>query len=135
LGIQIFDFNKEHLLSFAGDLTVGNLIKVMHLAITDEANLCGVHEDQNNDPAFSSVPVTSKFILVDDKRFQVSIIMYSRQSIFNYRYLKQKNTTYGPAVIFVMSCSHFCDEFLLQNSSRTKIHSSRQLSKTRFGKN
>jgi hypothetical protein len=41
----------------------------MRLAITDEANLCGVHEDQNNDPKFPSVPVFSKFILVGEKGF------------------------------------------------------------------
>jgi hypothetical protein len=70
------------------------------LVITDEANLCGVHEDQNNDPKFSSGPVFSKFILVGEIRFQVSVIMYSRQPISNY--LKQKNRTYGPAVTFVL---------------------------------
>jgi hypothetical protein len=100
LGMTIFDYGKERLLSFAGTLADGNLIEAMRLAITDESNLCGIHEDQNNDPAFPSVPVFSKFIWVDEKRFRVSIIMYSRQSISDY--LKRKNKTYGPAVTFVM---------------------------------
>jgi hypothetical protein len=84
LSLRIFGFDDKHLLSFAGDLAEGNLIKAICLAIMDEVNLCGVHEDQNNNPKFSSAPVFSKFILVGEKRFRVSVIMYSRQSISDY---------------------------------------------------
>ena len=85
---------------FAGDLAQGNQIEAMRLALTDEANLCGVHEDKQNDKDFPGVPVFSRFISLKEKRYQVSIIMYSRQSISDY--FKRLKETYGPAVVFVM---------------------------------
>ncbi len=72
----------------------------MRCAITDEFNLCGVHEDQKNDSEFPSVPVFSRFISLNGKQYRVSIIMYSRKSISDYQ--KRKNITYGPAISFVM---------------------------------
>jgi hypothetical protein len=68
LELQIFDFDNERLQNFVGDLAKGNTIKALHLAITDEANLCGIHEDQKNDREFPSVPVFSKYILLEAKR-------------------------------------------------------------------
>jgi hypothetical protein len=96
-----FQFQEERLLEFAGALATGNMIEAMRLAITDESNLCGVHVDHKNDVNYPSVPVFSKFIFLNAKRYRVSIIMYSRQSISDY--LKRKNTTYGPAVSFVLA--------------------------------
>jgi hypothetical protein len=59
MGLRIFDFSQERLLKFAGELVAGNQIEAMRVAITDEYNLCGVHEDQKNDSDFPSVPVFS----------------------------------------------------------------------------
>lgn len=65
MGLQIFNYNSKHLATFAGDLVVGNTIEaMMRLTITNQSNLCGVHKDQNNDPAFSSIPVFSKCRMV-----------------------------------------------------------------------
>jgi hypothetical protein len=76
------------------------MIEALSLTITDKANLCGVHEDQQNDGEFPSVPVFSKFILLEAKIYRVSIIMYLRQLILDY--LKWKNNRYGPPVTFVL---------------------------------
>jgi hypothetical protein len=100
IGFLGFDFDQERLLNFAGKLVAGNQIEAMRCAITDEFNLCGVHEDQKNDSEFPSVPVFSQYILLNGKQYRVSIIMYSRKSISSYQ--KRKNITYGPAVSFVM---------------------------------
>ena len=99
-GRKIFQFENERLNSFAGDIVTGNRIEAMRLAITDEANLCGVHEDKKNDSNYPTVPVFSKYIHLLGKRFRVSIIMYSRKSIGDY--LNQKNCSYGPAVFFMI---------------------------------
>ena len=50
MGITIFAFKKERFQSFAGKLAKGNQIEAMRLAITDEFNLCGIHEDQKTIP-------------------------------------------------------------------------------------
>jgi hypothetical protein len=100
LGLPIFDFDNKRLQTFAGNLAKGNTIEAIRLAIMDEKNLCGVHEDQQNDGEFPSVPLFLKFIILDGKKYRVSIIMYSRQSISDY--LKQKNSTYGPTITFVL---------------------------------
>jgi hypothetical protein len=100
LGCRSFQFNADRLRKFAGDLAQGNQIEAMRLALTDEANLCGVHEDKQNDKDFPGVPVFSRFISLEEKRYRVSIIMYSRQSISDY--FKRLKETYGPAVVFVM---------------------------------
>ena len=65
MGIQIFDFEAEQLAAFAGALAKGNMIEALRLAITDKTNLCGVHEDQQNDDEFPAVPVFSTFIVLD----------------------------------------------------------------------
>jgi hypothetical protein len=93
LGLPIFNYDDQHLKSFASGLAKGNRIEAICLAITDEKNLCGVHKDQQNDGEFPSVPVFSKFIVLYGKRYLVSIIMYLCQSISNY--MKQKKHTYG----------------------------------------
>jgi hypothetical protein len=101
LNLKIFEFGAERVALFSGKLAPGNVVEAMRLAITDEANLCGIHEDQRNDKGFPEVPVFSKFIMVKNKRYRVSIIMYSRQSISDY--LKRKNCTYGVAVQWVLN--------------------------------
>jgi len=100
MDLRIFAFEKERLLCFAGSLAESNQIEAMRLAITDESNLCGIHEDRKNDCSFASVPVFSRYIQLKGKRYRVSIIMYSRKSIADY--LKRKNQSYGPAVSFVL---------------------------------
>jgi hypothetical protein len=100
LGCRIFQFKPDRLRKFAGSLAQGNQIEAMRLALTDEGNLCGVHEDKRNDKDFPGVPVFSRFVTLNNKRYRVSIIMYSRQSISDY--FKRLKHTYGPAVIFVM---------------------------------
>jgi hypothetical protein len=47
LGCTIFHFQPDHLRKFAGSLAQGNQIEAMRLALTDEGNLCGVHEDKS----------------------------------------------------------------------------------------
>jgi hypothetical protein len=59
LELWIFNFNNKHLWTFAGDLAKGNTIEAIRLAITDEVNLCGAHEDQQNDGEFPSTLVFS----------------------------------------------------------------------------
>ena len=81
LGLQIFNYEEEQCLRFADDLVSGNVIEAMRLAITDELNLFGVHEDQKKDSNFPSVPVFSHSIVLLKKKYRVSIIMYSRWSI------------------------------------------------------
>jgi hypothetical protein len=100
LGSRIFDFKEERLQAFAGKLAPRNIIEAMRLAITDRANLCGIHEDKKNDVDFPAVPVFSQVILLGGKQYRISIIMYSRKSIGDY--LERKNTTYGPAVSYVL---------------------------------
>jgi hypothetical protein len=100
MDFPIFNFGGERLRTFAGGLAEGNTIEALRLAITDETNLCGVHEDRRNDAGYPTVPVFSKFIFLQEKKYRVSIIMYSRKSIADY--MNRKNSTYGPAVTFVL---------------------------------
>lgn len=95
-----FAFPEERLQEFASQLGEGNIIEAMRIAITDEDNLCGVHEDGKNDANFPAVPVFSEYIWLYGKRYRVSIIMYSQKSIGDF--LRRKNTTYGPAISFVL---------------------------------
>jgi hypothetical protein len=100
LNLKLFDFGVERVRLFAGKLAANNVVEAMRMAITDGTNLCGIHEDGRNDTNFPEVPVFSKFIVVGGKRYRVSIIMYSRQSIWTY--LNRKNRMDGESVRWVL---------------------------------